>query len=252
MRVRRLRQRESARRLARRPSKAYGSGSAVRLNALIRALDARVYLEIGIAKGKTLGAIAASHRCAVDPSPQIDLLHIPRRCEVHLKTSDEFFAEISPSRRFDAVFVDGLHEFRQSYRDCVNSLSRLAPGGFILVDDVVPIDAIAAIPDLQFALREADRSGVRLSSWMGDVYKTAMAIATLHPELSSCVVTGDGWREQLLVWRGKECGPIAPAHSSQLDELEGLSPERIISAGLSDVLAYCELADAISLVRSSA
>jgi hypothetical protein len=52
-------------------------------------------------------------------------------------TSDEFFATLRPSKRYDVAFIDGLHTFEQTYRDVINTFAHLR-SGVILIDDTVP------------------------------------------------------------------------------------------------------------------
>ena len=62
----------------------------------------------------------------------------------HHLTSDDFFATLVPAintperigldseqivPRYDVVFVDGLHEANQAYRDTMHALRVLIPGG---------------------------------------------------------------------------------------------------------------------------
>ena len=43
-------------------------------------------------------------------------------------TSDEFFATLRRSKRFDVAFLDGLHTFDQTYRDMINTFAHLRDG----------------------------------------------------------------------------------------------------------------------------
>jgi len=57
-------------------------------------------------------------------------------------TSDDYFAQaIAEGTKFDIVFIDGLHHHDQVYRDIINSLEVLTPGGSILMHDCLPPDA---------------------------------------------------------------------------------------------------------------
>ena len=51
-------------------------------------------------------------------------------------TSDEFF--LRNSECFDCIFIDGLHEYDQVYKDIINSLKFLNEGGIILLHDCLP------------------------------------------------------------------------------------------------------------------
>ena len=40
--------------------------------------------------------------------------------------------------KFDVIFIDGLHEYEQCQRDCLNSMKFLNDGGIILFHDFLP------------------------------------------------------------------------------------------------------------------
>lgn len=88
------------------------------------------YLEIGVNTPKQPGyshdSIKVEVKDGVDPNVDTDFK----------MTSDEFFAEYS--NRYDIIFIDGLHEYEQCYRDIKNSLDRLNDGGTIVCHDMNP------------------------------------------------------------------------------------------------------------------
>ena len=94
------------------------------------------YLEIGTKRGDCLTRVNAPVRISVDPDP--------RSVASYVMTSDDFFnmAKIYPSMEHefcpDIIFIDGLHEHNQVWRDINNSLSILSPGGVIILHDCLP------------------------------------------------------------------------------------------------------------------
>ena len=94
------------------------------------------YLEIGTKHGDCLTRVNAPVRISVDPDP--------RSVASFVMTSDEFFdmTKIYPSMEHelfpDIIFIDGLHEHNQVWRDINNSLSILTPGGVIILHDCLP------------------------------------------------------------------------------------------------------------------
>lgn len=94
------------------------------------------YLEIGTKRGDCLTRVAAAVRISVDPDP--------RSVASYVMTSDEFFEKTkwvpSMENEFtpDIIFIDGLHEHNQVWRDINNSLSILSPGGVIILHDCLP------------------------------------------------------------------------------------------------------------------
>ena len=95
------------------------------------------YLEVGVWKGDTFLEAQARFRVGVDPEPLVPVALLPAGTVIFKQTADAFFdTYVGPS--FDVVFIDGLHESSTAVRDFINSLDILRPGGWILIDDVVP------------------------------------------------------------------------------------------------------------------
>jgi len=134
--------------------------SAVPYNrvALVNQLVARVgpechYLEIGCDNNDLFSAVAAKSKVGVDPV----------RGGSHRMTSDAFFER--NKALFDVIFLDGLHTYEQLHRDVENALTRLRPGGFIAIHDLVPLN-----------WREAHVPRIN-GAWTGDVWKVGVELA---------------------------------------------------------------------------
>jgi hypothetical protein len=80
-------------------------------------------------------------------------------------TSDQFFSE-NPDKKFDVVFIDGLHHYDQCQRDIINSLKCLKDNGVILIHDMIPTNSL-----VEYIPRRAINS-----HWTGDVWKCAVEI----------------------------------------------------------------------------
>ena len=52
-------------------------------------------------------------------------------------TSDEFFKS-HINKKYDIIFIDGLHTAYQVSKDLYNSIKNLKNGGIIILDDVFP------------------------------------------------------------------------------------------------------------------
>lgn len=115
------------------------------------ASDSKIrYLEIGCAGDKLFQSVMAYEKIGVDPFAG----------GTHRMTSDEFFG--TDSSNFDVVFVDGLHEYNQVWKDVKNSLSQIPVGGYIGIHDMLPRTWVEAyIPCLYDG------------PWTGDVWKLA-------------------------------------------------------------------------------
>ena len=154
------------------------------IRAAIAATSGHRYLEIGVNDARCFDAIDAATKVAVDPRfafrpPLGARIRTALRARTGVlyfaTTSDAFFH--GPARRlapFDVVFVDGLHTYDQAYRDIVNALAVLAPGGIVVVHDCNPASAAAAAPTLDQAVRAAGYDG----DWNGEVYRAIVRLRT--------------------------------------------------------------------------
>jgi hypothetical protein len=99
------------------------------------------------------------------------------------------------------VFVDGLHEAAQTYRDVVNSFQALAPYGFVLVDDVWPSDFPSSIVDTGEARLAKAQAGINHRRWYGDVFKVLLAVRKFHPTICIQIIgNGRNSHSQALLW----------------------------------------------------
>ena len=105
------------------------------------------YLEIGCDKNQLFSKINIKNKYGVDPTSGGNIK----------KTSDDFFYD--NIKKFDLVFIGGLHEYQQVKKDILNSLKFLNEDGIILVHDCLP-DAMSkqAVPRYRM-------------TWNGDVWK---------------------------------------------------------------------------------
>lgn len=142
------------------------------LNALIQTRHYQSYLEIGVNTPKQPGynwdniKIALKH--GVDPNVETDFK----------MTSDKFFAR-HIQRKYDLIFIDGLHFFEQVHRDITNSLKWLNSGGTIVVHDCNPTEELTQ--------RRERASEV----WHGDVWKAILKLRTDNLQVSIFTVDTD-------------------------------------------------------------
>lgn len=170
------------------------------LNRLVERFGYATYLEIGVAGGATFKNVRVADKVGVDPKWRL-WYALDRR--VKKTTSDRFFEK--NARRFDLIFIDGLHFAEQAYRDIRNALGVLSPGGTIVVHDCMPTSKEQQmVPRVQV-------------SWTGDVWR-AFLKASLDPELDTFIL--DTNRGCGVVRRSPGPGaasPLAPA-ADPLDE----------------------------------
>jgi tetratricopeptide (TPR) repeat protein len=136
----------------------------------------RVYLEIGVATGRTL-ALARPPTCAIGIDPQA-MIQAGFSTETHLycETSNDFFGanrlnRLLGSAPVDFGFIDGLHLFEQALRDFIHLEARCAPGSLILLHDTIPLD---------------ERTQERVATtnfYTGDVWKIVPCLKLYRPDL---------------------------------------------------------------------
>jgi hypothetical protein len=179
-------------------------GRAQVMRRLVAHYDQPRYLEIGVCEGRTFDRVPAAVKVAVDPEFRFDHTAAERRVPgttYHQVTSDEYFGNIvDPDARFDVIYLDGLHTVEQTLRDLLNALPHLQPQGVLVIDDVRPPSALAAIRDRQefFEVRHAAGRDDE-KAWMGDVYRLVWFIDTFCQQLSHRVI--DNNHGQAVVWR---------------------------------------------------
>src|ERR1700722_10471821 len=91
--------------------------SVRRINRIAKHIAARSYLEVGVARGLTFNQLAFERKVAVDPAFRFDVADYKKEgVEFCQETSDRFFSRQDVLRKFDLIFLDGLHTFQQTFR----------------------------------------------------------------------------------------------------------------------------------------
>lgn len=185
-----------------------------RINKIAKLINAKTYLEIGVAEGHTFHDVQIEHKTAVDPNFLFDISaysHLKRQFYYNMK-SDDFFdeigREISGSLRdrdftWDVVYIDGLHVYQQTMADFVNSFKYTTDRTIWIFDDTVPSDPWAAIPNMDQCYFFRQMAGVAGWDWQGDVYKCVFEIHDFFNEFSYATVIGNG-NPQTIVWKVKD------------------------------------------------
>ncbi len=135
------------------------------INYFIKKNDYKSYLEIGCDKNQIFSQIDLNKKIGVDPYSGGNVR----------KSSDDFFKE--NTEKFDLIFIDGLHVYKQVKRDIINSINFLNNEGVILVHDCLP-DTIGkqAVPRYKM-------------QWNGDVWKAIVDLRQRDDlEIHTCFV----------------------------------------------------------------
>jgi predicted O-methyltransferase YrrM len=136
-------------------------------NTLIERNGYKSYLEIGVHTGECFMAVQCRLKVGVDPSPLVKL------DEINECTSDEFFCNLPADRRFDLIFIDGLHTAEQVERDIVNSLRHLSRDGMICLHDINP------------PTEESQRVPKVSTPWKGTVWRAFVGFRQQYPWIES-------------------------------------------------------------------
>ena len=131
------------------------------INQFIKDRNYNSFLEIGTAQGETFRQVIAPIRVSVDPDE--------KTMATFRMTSDDFFAMCK--NKFDIIFIDGLHEHKQAFRDVKNALQFLNEGGVVVMHDCLPTSEL---------MQEYPRSPHNYI-WTGDVWKAFVALRTEQP-----------------------------------------------------------------------
>ena len=120
------------------------------INMLIKKHDYHSFLEIGTAEGETFNHVIIDKKVSVDPNPNTKATYV--------MTSDEYFKRYT-KHNYDIIFIDGLHEAEQVWRDIQNALKHLTLRGMIVMHDVYP------------SSKEMQEPFHGQHFWTGDVWK---------------------------------------------------------------------------------
>lgn len=172
------------------------------INQLGRVNGASSYLEIGVARGMTFRKVNVNHRCGVDPEFRFDFHALEDdKTSFYQLSSDEFFSGLDSSKKFDLIFIDGLHTFEQTLRDFNNAMCHAHDQTIIIIDDVCPKSVYAAHRLQREAAIFRRMDGLDDPSWMGDVYKVIFFLHDFYPQFTYATMLEN--HGQTVVWKKK-------------------------------------------------
>jgi len=165
------------------------------------------YLEVGIEYGRTLESVKNNVRIGVDPKPRFKSLIRKNKIRIFPVTSSDFFGQLCPSLKFGIVFLDGLHTAEQTFEDLVNVSKHLYDNSFIVLDDTVPIDKWAAIPNQESALKlRKDNTKSDSGAWQGDVYRVVLTLRALGINNLRFLTIMDVSNPKTIIWATNQSG----------------------------------------------
>ena len=172
------------------------------IQAVIDNIKAKTYLEIGINYGRTFLKIRAKRKIAVDPEFNVSgfkkFRHFFKNsCNINNQyyrmTSDMFFDQEAGDilkSGVDVAFIDGLHTYKQSLKDVLNTLKYLNEYGVIVMHDCNPSSEKLALP-LARADNQLKKSVYDIPGWCGDVWKTIPYLRSTKQNLQIFVLDCD-------------------------------------------------------------
>lgn len=150
------------------------------LNYLIKKFSYKNYLEIGIQHGVNYKKVECKNKQGVDPNP----LSLKNDPTINIMTSDQYFSSIDKDKKFDLIFIDGLHLDLQVCKDIENSLAHLSSNGTIVLHDCNP-------PTIYHAREDKNEITPAKNHWNGTTWKAFVKARCNKSGIFSCVVDTD-------------------------------------------------------------
>ena len=131
------------------------------INYFIKKYNYQTYLEIGTRDVKrNFQKIKCINKECIDPFP------LNKKGITYVMTSDKAFESIKQNnKKYDLIFIDGLHLENQVDRDIKNSIDCLTPNGTIILHDCNP-------PTVHHAGDCFETANKLVGAWNGTVYKS--------------------------------------------------------------------------------
>lgn len=188
------------------------------INMIIDALNYTRYLEIGLRTGDTFDKVQCILKHSVDPVAIGD--HIP----TFLMTSNEFFNQ--NTEKYDLIFIDGDHNYKQVKWDVEHSLDIISEGGCIVLHDTNP-------PSERFT--KADRSLT--------AYKVLPFIANSNLQVSVYTLTlpTDEANGISILFKGEKNTKIPEDHPKDIYDYQFFDKNRQVIANLVTEDAFIDI-----------
>tara|TARA_B100001175_G_scaffold203398_1_gene172657 strand:- start:6809 stop:7486 length:678 start_codon:yes stop_codon:yes gene_type:complete len=124
------------------------------INKIITKKNYKTYLEIGCDENQNFDRINIQEKVGIDPK---------KGGNIRI-SSDSYFKTCK--KKFDCIFIDGLHTYEQSKKDVYNSIGVLNENGIIFLHDCLPKSYFhQAVPRSR-------------NTWNGDVWKVIVEFRT--------------------------------------------------------------------------
>ena len=146
------------------------------------------------------------------------------------------------------VYIDAEHTFHQAYRELLNSINHLEKWGVILLDDTVPADSVAAIPNETESKEAALRiHGETVWSHQGDVWKLILQVRNKHKNLTVRTILQPS-RPRTIMWINQPFNSkMAPEDT---EYLAPLTYEEAFTSGIPKEFEVRELNEILEEIRT--
>jgi hypothetical protein len=188
------------------------------LSGLHKRLKPRTYIEIGVNQGASL-TLSRTRSIGVDPAYRITK---PLHCDLvtYLETSDAFFARPDAFEHFNGVpvdlaFIDGMHLAEYALRDFMNMEKHVAPGGVVVLDDVLPRNDLEA-----YRVR-------RTQAWAGDVFKVHAVLQQYRPDLTLLPLNTQPTGSYMILGTDPSSTVLDEAYESLVPYLTSKDPQKV-------------------------
>jgi hypothetical protein len=186
------------------------------------------YLEIGIRNpNDNFNRIKATTKDGVDPKG---------KCNYPM-TSDAFFEQLDKEKRYDIVFIDGLHEAYQVTKDIFNAAAHLAPNGTIVMHDCNPPDEWHQRPVSEYKFSQP---------WNGTCWKSYAHHRLHNPRMAMWCVDTD-WGVGVIRKGSQTCFDVSlDVKGMRAEEL----PYSLLEENRQDLLNLVAPAEFVSLLKT--
>ncbi len=199
-------------------------------------LNPRSYLEIGVETGATL-ALARCAAIGIDPAFRFSDIELVRQITakpslmLYQMSSDAFFASHDPTallgRPIEMAFLDGMHRCEFLLRDFINTERHCRPNAVVALHDCVPLE-------LPMAGRISGAESVdprRRFMWTGDVWRTALLLRRVRPDLQMTVLDAAPTGLVLITNLNPACTKLRDGYAGFVRRMMGWSLENLTLPG---------------------
>ena len=162
------------------------------INRIIKEKGYTSYLEIGVDNpDNCFNLIECEKKTGIDPYSTVEMpsewnletveaYKANVQGELIIKTSDEYFEKLGKRKKYDFIFIDGLHLAEQVTKDIENSLKHLTKGGFIMLHDCLPNNE-----------NETTKTPKKNDGWMGTSWEAFAQLRLERDDLTLMTINTD-------------------------------------------------------------